>query len=125
MSHDFKYNLYIAFSSLFAIDSMIKFGFTMYLTIGESGENSAVLADLCSSGFDLFKANSHCILDSDEHIATLGVTYTTEKTMFSVAVAPDSPLKCACIYESDVSKEIPLTVQRYWISDTVVAKSTG
>jgi hypothetical protein len=45
--------------------------------------------------------------------------------MFSVTVTPDGPLKCACLYESDVSIEFPLTVQRYWISDTVVAKSTG
>lgn len=43
--------------------------------------------------------------------------------MFTVTVTPIGPVSCACLYESDFSKNIHSTVQRYWIGDTVAVKS--
>jgi len=77
--------------------------------------------------FDLVKDHSHEISGSNAntYIATLGVICAMGKTVFSVTVAPLGLLTCACLYESDVSKNIHPTVQRYWIADTVIVKTKG
>lgn len=117
----------------------------------EGGGNPIVLANFCSSGFiddtflrrfssrsnispcGIFIAGASFQFDlvndgnygshTTQYIATLGVICAMGKTMFTVIVTPIGPVSCACLYESDFSKIIYSTVQRYWIGDTVMVKS--